>query len=31
MLSGGSMPVIESLTKSNDKFRSLLPSLELDI
>ena len=29
-LSGGSMPVIESLTKSNDKFRSLLPSLELD-
>jgi len=30
MLSGGLMPVIESLNKSNDKFRSLLPSLELD-
>jgi phosphoglycerate kinase len=30
MLSGGSMPVIESLNKSNDKFRPLLPSLELE-
>jgi phosphoglycerate kinase len=29
MLSGGSMPVIESLNKSNDKFRPLLSSLEL--
>ena len=30
MLSGGFMPVIESLIKSNEKFRSLLPSLDLD-
>jgi phosphoglycerate kinase len=29
MLSGGSMPVIKSLNKSNDKFRPLLSSLEL--
>ena len=30
MLSGGFMPVIESLIKSNEKFRSLLPSLDLE-
>lgn len=30
MLSGGFMPVVESLIKSNEKFRSLLPSLDID-
>ena len=30
MLSGGSMPVIESLKRSNDKFRSLLSHLGLN-
>ncbi|MDG1542507.1 MAG: phosphoglycerate kinase, partial [Candidatus Thalassarchaeaceae archaeon] len=30
MLSGGFMPVIDSLNRSNNKFRSILDALDLD-